>query len=73
MTASLSEQLSSLGLYFTAANIDDIVAAATKGRWGPVELLSHVAKEEAKERARRSLERRLDAQQAWPFHSHGRL
>jgi DNA replication protein DnaC len=59
MTASLSEQLSSLSLYFTAANIDDIVALATKGRWGAVELLSHVAKEEAKERARRSLERRL--------------
>jgi DNA replication protein DnaC len=59
MTASLSEQLSSLALYFTAANIDDIVALATKGRWGAVELLSHVAKEETKERARRSLERRL--------------
>src|SRR5579872_3758521 len=59
MTASLSEQLSSLGLYFTASTIDDLVASATKNRWGPVEILSHVAKEEAKERARRSLERRL--------------
>jgi DNA replication protein DnaC len=59
MTASLSEQLSTLGLHFTAANIDDVVALATKNRWGAVELLAHVGKEETKERARRSLERRL--------------
>jgi DNA replication protein DnaC len=59
MTASLSEQLAALGLHFAAGNIDDIVALATKHRWGPVELLSHVGKEETKERARRSLERRL--------------
>lgn len=59
MTASLSEQLAGLGLHFTAANIDDIIALATKNRWGAVELLGHVAREEAKERARRSLERRL--------------
>jgi DNA replication protein DnaC len=51
--------LRSLGLLVTAATFDDIVAAATKKRWGPAELLEHVARLEDKDRARRGLERRL--------------
>src|SRR5262249_12916032 len=53
------EKLASIGLRFTAQNLDDLVALTTKKRWGPTEILEHVADEEDKERARRSLERRL--------------
>lgn len=59
MTASLSKQLSALGLYSVAEALDDIVAKATQKRWGPVELLEYVAALETTERARRSVERRL--------------
>ncbi len=51
--------LRSLGLLVTAATFDDLVATATKKRWGPAELLEHVAHLEDKDRARRGLERRL--------------
>lgn len=51
--------LRSLGLLVTASTLDDIVATATKKRWGPAELLEHVARLEDKDRARRGLERRL--------------
>jgi DNA replication protein DnaC len=56
---TLPEKLAAIGLRFTAQNLDDIVALATKKRWGPTEILEHVTAEEDKERARRSLERRL--------------
>jgi len=59
MTTPLAEGLSSLGLYATATALDDIIASATKQRQGPRELLEHIVFEEQKERARRSLERRL--------------
>lgn len=59
MTTPLDERLVSLGLYATAANLADLVAKATKHRWGPSELLEHITDQEQKERARRSLERRL--------------
>jgi DNA replication protein DnaC len=59
MTTPLAEGLSSLGLYATATSLDDIIASATKHRQGPRELLEHIVLEEQKERARRSLERRL--------------
>lgn len=59
MTAPLSERLASLGLHATSAALEDLVARATKARWGPTELLEHVADEEQKERSRRCLERRL--------------
>lgn len=55
----LNERLASLGLYATAQNLEDLIARATKGRWGAMELLEHLSEEELKERARRSLERRL--------------
>jgi len=59
MTTPLGERLSALGLHATAANLADLIAKATKQRWGASELLEHIADEEQKERARRSLERRL--------------
>jgi DNA replication protein DnaC len=55
----LKTKLRALGLVVTAATLDDVVALATKKRWGPVELLRHVAVVEEKDRLRRGLERRL--------------
>jgi DNA replication protein DnaC len=55
----LAERLSALGLHATAAAVPDLIATATKHRWGPNELLEHVVEQEQKERAHRSLERRL--------------
>lgn len=59
MTTTLNDQLKALGLHATAAQLQDLIARATKQRWGPMETLEHVVAEEQKERARRSLERRL--------------
>jgi DNA replication protein DnaC len=55
----IKEQLRSLGLRHTAEILDDVVAVATKNRWGAQQVFEHVARIEAEERARRSLERRL--------------
>lgn len=55
----LAEQLPAIGLHHTAAQLDDLIALATKKRWGPQELLEHVARTELDDRARRSLDRRL--------------
>jgi DNA replication protein DnaC len=57
--ADLRSLLRSLGLHITAATLDEIVALATKKRWGPAQLLEHVADLEDKDRARRGLERRM--------------
>jgi hypothetical protein len=43
----------------TAGDLDDLVALATKRRWGPTQLLGHIADAEQRERAQRSLERRV--------------
>lgn len=51
--------LRALGLTATADAMDDLIALATKKRFGPVELFQHVAALEEKERARRGLERRI--------------
>jgi len=56
MTTPLSERLAALGLHSTSGALDDLIARATKARWGPAELLKHVADEEQQERSRRSLE-----------------
>ncbi len=58
MTASLAHSLSSLGLHRTSAELDDLVARATKARLSPTQLLEHIVQLESDERARRSLERR---------------
>ena len=55
----LKSVLRSLGLLVTSSALDDIVALATKKRWGPTVLLEHVAELEDKDRARRGLERRM--------------
>jgi DNA replication protein DnaC len=57
--APLPEQLTALGLRYTAAHLDDVVALATKRRWGHTQLLEHLVESEQQERTRRSLERRL--------------
>ena len=55
----LPDQLAALGLRYTAAHLDDVVALATKRRWSITQLLEHLVETEQQERTRRSLERRL--------------
>ena len=55
----LADQLAALGLRYTAAHLDDVIALATKRRWSTTQLLEHLAESEQQERTRRSLERRL--------------
>ncbi len=57
--AQLPDQLAALGLRYTAAHLDDVVALATKRRWSTTQLLEHLVETEQQERTRRSLERRL--------------
>jgi DNA replication protein DnaC len=57
--APLAEQLATLGLRYTAAHLDDVVALATKRRWSVTQVLEHLVETEQQERTRRSLERRL--------------
>jgi DNA replication protein DnaC len=56
---TLQTNLRELGLPAVAKEIDDILALATKKRWSPMQFIEHVAQLELKEKARRSLERRL--------------
>lgn len=56
---TLHEQLLSLGLRYIAAELDDIIAHATKKRMGAVEILEHVAELEARQRGHKSMERRM--------------
>lgn len=51
--------LRALGLSATAEGFDDLIALATKKRFGPVELFEHVAALEEKDRAQRGLDRRV--------------
>jgi DNA replication protein DnaC len=55
----LKSLLRALGLLATSEGLDDILAQATKKRWGPTELLEHVAQLEDQDRARRGIERRM--------------
>jgi DNA replication protein DnaC len=55
----LAERLRRLGLRATAAQLSDLVARATKDRWGAAHVLEHAADLEEQDRSRRSLERRL--------------
>jgi DNA replication protein DnaC len=63
----LQARLVSLGLRAVAEHLDDIIATATKKRWASSEVLEHIATLEHKDRARRSLERRI-AQSKLPKH-----
>lgn len=55
----LTDQLTDLGLRYTAGALDDLVALATKKRFSHTQLLEHIADNELTDRARRSVERRL--------------
>lgn len=57
--AQLTDALATLGLRYTAAHLNDVIALATKRRWSPTQLLEHLVEAEQQERTRRSLERRL--------------
>ena len=59
MTIDIKDQLRALCLRHTADTLDDVIALATKSRWGAQQLFEHVARIEAEDRARRGLERRL--------------
>jgi DNA replication protein DnaC len=59
MNNSLSAQLRQIGLLAVPGQLDDFIAHATKARWSVHQLLEELAKAEAAERSRRSLERRL--------------
>ena len=56
---SLGSQLRQIGLCAVPVQLDDFIARATKQRWSAHQILEQIAKTEAAERARRSLERRL--------------
>ncbi|WP_239014021.1 ATP-binding protein [Archangium violaceum] len=58
VVSSLAHSLSGLGLHRTSAELDDLVARATKARLSPSQLLEQIVQLESDERARRSLERR---------------
>lgn len=55
----LRSLLRALGLTATADALDDLIALATKKRWGPAEMFEHVVTVEEKDRAKRGLDRRL--------------
>ncbi|HVT17229.1 MAG TPA: ATP-binding protein [Thermoanaerobaculia bacterium] len=54
----LAAQLKTLGLYATAASLDDLLGKAIEHRLAPRVLLEQIAQTETTDRARRSLERR---------------
>lgn len=55
----LISQLEQIGLNLTAQGLDDLLARATQQRWSPRQLLEEIARSEASDQSRRSLERRL--------------
>jgi hypothetical protein len=44
--SDLVKGLATLGLRHTAAQLDDVVALATKRRWSPTQLLEHLVESE---------------------------
>jgi len=64
---NLREQLERIGLTAVAAQLDDMLAHASRQRWSPRQLLDHLAQIEVAERAHRSLERRLRASEIKKF------
>jgi len=65
--STLAEALRAIGLTHTAGELDDLVALATKRRWSPTQLFEHVADAEQRERAQRSLERRVGSSKLGGF------
>jgi len=74
--------LQRLGLTYTAETLSDLIARATRSRWSPTVLLETLAQAELDVRARRRLERQLQAARLgrfkpladfewdWPKHLH---
>lgn len=59
MTADeLERALKLLKLYYLADSLDDLVSEATRGRWGPREVVEALAQRELEEQRRRGIERR---------------
>jgi DNA replication protein DnaC len=56
---ALADALRAIGLAHTAAELDDLVALATKRRWNATQLLEHIVQAEDRERTQRSLDRRI--------------
>ncbi|MEM8559430.1 MAG: IS21-like element helper ATPase IstB [Bacteroidota bacterium] len=56
---ALTDKLCDIGLRGLAAELDDVIARATRGRWSVTKLLEHIVTLETQDRARRSMERRL--------------
>jgi DNA replication protein DnaC len=65
--STLAETLRAIGLAHTAGRLDDLIALATKQRWSPTQLLEHVADAEQRERAKRSLDRRIGSSKLGTF------
>lgn len=57
-SADLPGDLTALGLRGLAAGLDDLVARATRDRWGPRQVLEEACRLEVADRAQRSLDRR---------------
>lgn len=55
----LAAKLTQIGLCAVPGQLDDFLARAAKARWSPHQVLEALAQQEAQERSRRSLERRL--------------
>jgi DNA replication protein DnaC len=60
-TTTLTANLSRLGLTYTADSLNDLLARATRSRWSPTVLLDTLVQAELDARARRRLERQLQA------------
>lgn len=61
MTADeLNKALKEMKLHYLLDSMDDVVAQATKARWGPRELIEVLVQREAEEKRRRSIVRRTD-------------
>ena len=57
--ADLPRHLQQLGLHATASAMEDFIARATKNRWAARTVLEEMVREELRERANRSVQRRL--------------
>lgn len=80
MTTSLAQSLADLGLPGLSEQLDELLARAAKSDWSHAELLQNVARIEADDRSRRSLDRRTrhsrlgrfrpmsDFDWSWPKH-----
>ena len=67
--SDFESRIASLGLAWLAANLSDLIALATKKRWGPQQLLEHFIEQEHAERNRRGLERRMARSRIGSFKS----